>query len=83
MTLDRHDLAYFDGKFEEIRRDLVVVHEKCNRLNEIVAAHHAAPCHDAQKDNFGKSIGIVGVLVAVVMSVLAFLKSHITNGGPK
>jgi len=83
MTLDRQDLQYLDGKFDEVRKDLGVVHEKCNKLNEVVAAHHAAPCHEAQKDNFGKSVGIVGVLVAVVMSVLAFLKSHITNGGPK
>lgn len=83
MTLDRNDLAYFDAKFGEIRRELVVVHEKCNHLGETVAAHHAAPCHEAQKDGFGKSVGIVGILVAVIMSVLAFLKTHITNGGPK
>jgi hypothetical protein len=81
MTLDRNDLEYFDGKFGEVRKDLGAVHEKCNHLSEIVAAHHAAPCHDAQKDSFGKSIGIVGVIVAVIMSVLAFIKTHVTNGG--
>jgi len=75
--LTESDRIYFDGKFGE-------VHEKVNIMNVKLAAHIASPCvdvkthvDDCHKDKGLKSITIIGSIVAMILAVIAFLKTHI------
>ena len=81
MALDRNDYKYLDMKFDDIHKDIGIVHEKCNRLSETVAAHHAAPCHDSQRGWTLKAWGLFGTILTIVVTLLLFLERYL--GGPK
>lgn len=68
--LSDSDREWLEIKFKEL-------YDRCNTMNVAIASHVAAPCHEAQKDSVGKAVSVVGIIVAVVMSLLAFLKSHL------
>ena len=74
------DRFYFDGKFGE-------VHEKLNAVKVDLAEHKATVCRDVvkhvddcHKDSFLKVVSVFGTIVAIVVALLVFLKSHLFGG---